>query len=66
MININGTIFNESEAKISTLNRGFAYGDAVFETLKSNNKKPVLGSTLFSFNGIYAYHANGNPYAFYS
>ena len=42
MININGTIFNESEAKISTLNRGFAYGDAVFETLKINNKKPVF------------------------
>ena len=38
MININGTIYRDSEAKFPTNNRGFAYGDAVFETIKINNK----------------------------
>ncbi|RAR75846.1 aminotransferase class IV [Flavobacterium aciduliphilum] len=33
MINFNGTLCNESTA-IPSLNRGFLYGDAVFETLK--------------------------------
>ncbi len=42
MININGTIFEGSEAKLSINNRGFAYGDAVFETIKVNNNKPVF------------------------
>ncbi|MHA6280895.1 aminotransferase class IV [Salinimicrobium sp. CAU 1759] len=34
MININGELFEQEEAKISLTNRGFAYGDAVFETLR--------------------------------
>ena len=38
MININGTILEDSEAYLSVDNRGFAYGDAVFETIKVNNK----------------------------
>lgn len=42
MININGTIFEDSEAKLSINNRGFAYGDAVFETIKVNNNKPIF------------------------
>lgn len=42
MINVNGIIFEDSKAKLSTLNRGFAYGDAVFETLKINNNKPLF------------------------
>ena len=42
MININGTIFEYSKAKLSINNRGFAYGDAVFETIKVNNNKPVF------------------------
>jgi branched-chain amino acid aminotransferase len=42
MININGTIFEDSDAHISSFNRGFAYGDAVFETLKINKGKPVF------------------------
>lgn len=42
MININGTIFEDSKAKLSINNRGFAYGDAVFETIKVNNNKPVF------------------------
>ena len=42
MINVNGIIFEDSKAKLSTLNRGFAYGDAVFDTLKINNNKPLF------------------------
>ena len=42
MININGTIFEDLKAKLSPFNRGFAYGDAVFETLKINNNKPLF------------------------
>ena len=42
MININGTIFEDSQANLSPYNRGYAYGDAVFETLKINNGKPVF------------------------
>jgi branched-chain amino acid aminotransferase len=38
MININGTILEDSEAYLSVDNRGFAYGDAVFETIKVNSK----------------------------
>ena len=38
MININGTILEDSEACLSVDNRGFAYGDAVFETIKVNSK----------------------------
>ena len=38
MININGTILEDSEAYLSVDNRGFTYGDAVFETIKVNSK----------------------------
>ena len=38
MININGAILEDSEACLSVDNRGFAYGDAVFETIKVNSK----------------------------
>ena len=38
MINIYGTILEDSEAYLSVDNRGFAYGDAVFETIKVNSK----------------------------
>lgn len=34
MVNINGNIINKSQAAISINNRGFAYGDAVFETIR--------------------------------
>lgn len=37
MININGTILEDSKAYLSVDNRGFAYGDAVFETIKVNS-----------------------------
>lgn len=34
MVNHNGTLLNNKEAKLSILNRGFAYGDSVFETIR--------------------------------
>lgn len=39
MINHNGKILEEEEANISVLNRGFAYGDSVFETIRVVNGK---------------------------
>ena len=46
MININGTILEDSEAYLSVDNRGFAYGDAVFETIKVNSK-PLFWETHY-------------------
>ncbi len=34
MVNLNGNIVSENEAKVSINNRGLNYGDAIFETLK--------------------------------
>lgn len=34
MINLDGKIVKEEDAKLSVLNRGFAYGDSVFETIR--------------------------------
>ena len=42
MVNNNGQIINREDASISILNRGFNYGDAVFETMKVS-----LGKVLF-------------------
>ncbi len=39
MINLDGNIVKEENAKISVLNRGFAYGDSVFETIRVINSK---------------------------
>jgi branched-chain amino acid aminotransferase len=40
LININGQFFNENEAKISVLDRGFLYGDSVYETTRTFDRKP--------------------------
>jgi branched-chain amino acid aminotransferase len=40
VININGEIFNEETAKISVLDRGFLYGDSVYEATRTFNRKP--------------------------
>lgn len=42
MINCNGTLLADNDAKLSIGNRGFAYGDAVFETIRVNQ-----GNILF-------------------
>ena len=39
MININGELVATQQASISVTNRGFAYGDAVFETIRVINGK---------------------------
>ena len=39
MININGNLVADAEAKISVINRGFAYGDSVFESIRAINGK---------------------------
>lgn len=39
MINLEGKIVDEKDAKLSILNRGFTYGDSVFETIRVVNGK---------------------------
>ena len=34
MINLDGNLVEENKASLSVTNRGFAYGDAVFETIR--------------------------------
>ena len=41
MININGTLLEDANANLSLENRGFTYGDAIFETIKVN-KRPLF------------------------
>jgi len=40
LININGELFNESTAKISIFDRGFLYGDSVYESTRTFNRTP--------------------------
>ncbi|MHA7057106.1 aminotransferase class IV [Aquimarina sp. M1] len=42
MVNINGKIIADNDAMLSTANRGYAYGDALFETIRVNS-----GTVLF-------------------
>ena len=39
MINSNGELLSKQQAKLSVFNRGLAYGDALFETIKTLNGK---------------------------
>ena len=39
MVNFNGDLLETSEAKLNLENRGYKYGDAIFETLKVVNGK---------------------------
>ncbi|MBO3116583.1 aminotransferase class IV [Winogradskyella sp. DF17] len=47
MININGELIQESDSNSSTENRGYKYGDALFETLK------VVNGTIFFWEDHY-------------
>ena len=38
MININGNLLENAKVNLSLENRGFSYGDAIFETIKVNNR----------------------------
>ncbi|MGG6232022.1 aminotransferase class IV [Tenacibaculum sp. SDUM215027] len=42
MVNFNGTLISDNEVQISTKNRAFKYGDAIFETIKVLNGKVVF------------------------
>ena len=42
MVNFNGDLVNRKEAAISIGNRGLAYGDAVFETIRVINSKIIF------------------------
>ncbi|MBU3012251.1 aminotransferase class IV [Polaribacter vadi] len=42
MINFNGELLFSENVKLSSDNRGFKYGDAIFETVKVNNNKVVF------------------------
>ncbi len=42
IINMNGEIFTNQDAKISVLDRGFLYGDSVYEVIRTYNGIPFL------------------------
>ncbi|CAN5286251.1 aminotransferase class IV [soil metagenome] len=42
MINLNGTLVNKEKATLSINNRGLAYGDSVFETIRVINGKIIF------------------------
>lgn len=42
VININGKLFNENDAKISVFDRGFLYGDSIYEVTLTYKSHPVL------------------------
>lgn len=42
MVNFNGALIAETEVQLSTQNRAFKYGDAIFETIKVINGKVVF------------------------
>jgi len=39
MVNLNGELLTPRQTEITTNNRGFKYGDAIFETIKANKSK---------------------------
>jgi branched-chain amino acid aminotransferase len=55
---LNGEFIQEEDAKVSVFDRGFLYGDGVFETLRVYNGKPFLldrhlGRLAHSLGGLY-------------
>lgn len=42
MVNFNGELLFEENAKLSLENRGFKYGDGIFETIKVNHNKIIF------------------------
>jgi len=41
-VNVNGTITDERQAVVSVFDHGFLYGEGVYETLRTYNRKPFL------------------------
>jgi branched-chain amino acid aminotransferase len=47
LFNLNGKLLGEDEARISVLDRGFLYGDGIYETVLIRNRRPFhLGKHL--------------------
>jgi branched-chain amino acid aminotransferase len=42
VVNIDGTISSASEARISVFDRGFLFGDSIYETLRTYKRQPFL------------------------
>src|SRR6185436_12450437 len=42
IVNVNGTITDESRAVISVFDHGFLYGEGIYETLRTYNQRPFL------------------------
>jgi len=42
IFNLNGKLVREEEAKVSVLDRGFLYGDGIYETVLIRNGRPFL------------------------
>ena len=41
-VNVNGTITDAEHATVSALDRGFLFGEGVYETLRTYNRRPFL------------------------
>ncbi len=46
IVNINGKIFKEHNAKISVFDRGFLFGDSIFEVVRTYNKDKIFALNL--------------------
>lgn len=42
MVNFNGDLISEKKVQLSSENRGFKYGDAIFETIKVHHRKIIF------------------------
>jgi len=42
IVNIDGTLYSGEEAKISVFDHGFLFGDSIYETIRTYNRKPFL------------------------
>ena len=41
-VNVNGTVTDAEHATVSALDRGFLFGEGVYETLRTYNRRPFL------------------------
>jgi hypothetical protein len=65
MINFNGTLVPNADSQLAN-NRGFLFGDGVFETVRILDGKILFRRPLFSAHVGNAYRAHANPNGFYN
>ena len=66
MINSNGNLVPSSDAGLSFFNRGFSYGDALFETVKAVGDKLLFWEDhYFPIDGKYAFTSHGDSHDLY-